>query len=175
MPHHKEGTMTMPRLQSVAINLSEREQSILEFLAKGTHTPLHLKQRSKIILESAAGRSNSEIGRMLDIRRGTAVKWRLRYDKAAMEIRKRETDHPRELRGMIESVLQDDYRPGTPATFTNEQIAHILALSLQSPADHGVEDSHWTPSELARQAVKKGIAESISPRSVARFLKMGLD
>lgn len=167
----KEGTMSMPRLQSVAINLSGREQNILESLAKGTHTPLHLKQRATIILESAAGRSNSEIARILDIQRNTVKKWRIRYGQAAVEIAKRESDHPRELRGIIESVLQDDYRPGTPATFTNEQIAQILTISLQAPADHGVEGSHWTPSELARQAVKQNIVERISPRSVARFLK----
>lgn len=164
----------MPKMQSVAIDLSEREQSILESFAKGTHTPLHLKQRSTIILESAAGRTNSDIARLLNIRRTTVIKWRSRYHQAAAEITVRETDHPRELRGMVESVLQDAYRPGTPATFTNEQIAQILAISLQSPADYGVEGSHWTPSELARQTVKKNIAESISPRSVTRFLKMGL-
>jgi putative transposase len=163
--------MMMPRMQSVAINLSEREQKILESMAKGTHSPLHLKQRSTIILESAAGRSNTGIAHLLDIHRGTVIKWRSRYSQAATEISVREAEHPRELRGMIESVLQDDYRPGAPATFTNEQVAQILALSLQSPSEHGVEGSHWTPSELARQAVSKGIAKSISPRSVARFLK----
>lgn len=172
MPYPVEGTMTMPKLQSVEINLSEREQNILESLAKGTHTPLHWKQRATIILESATGRSNSEIARLLEIRRNTVKKWRIRYGQAAAEIAVREVDQPRELRRLIESVLQDDDRPGTPATFTNVQVAQIHALSLQKPADHGVEGSHWTPSELARQAVKQSIVDSISPRSVARFLKI---
>lgn len=161
----------MPRMQSVAIHLSEREQKILESLAKGTHTPLHLKQRAAILLEEAAGRSNSEIVRMMTFRRNTVKKWRIRYGQAAAEIHTREADHPRELRKLVESVLQDDDRPGAPATYTNEQIAQILSLSLQSPAEHGIEGSHWTPSELARQAVAQGITETMSPASVARFLK----
>lgn len=161
----------MPRLQSVAINLSEREQIILESLAKGTHTPLHLKQRATIVLDAAAGRTNSEIARLHDIQRNTVKKWRIRYGQASAEIVKREHDNPRELRRILESVLQDDYRPGAPATYTNEQIAQILSISLQAPKDYGVEGSHWTPSELARQAIKTNIVQSISPRSVARFLK----
>lgn len=163
----------MSRMKSVAIQLSEREQNILESLAKGTHTPLHLKQRATIILEAAAGRSNSEIARLMNIRRNTVKKWRIRYGQAAAEIATREADHPREIREMIESVLQDDYRSGAPATYTNEQIAQILTLSLQSPAEHGMEGSHWTPSELARQAVAQGITPTMSPASVARFLKGG--
>jgi len=163
--------MNMPRLQSVAINLSEKEQTILETLAKGTHSPLHLKQRSTIILAAAAGGTNSEIVRQMGIGRKTVKKWRIRYGKAAAEIAIRETHHPRELRGLIESVLRDDDRPGAPVTITNVQVAQIHLLSLQKPSDHGVEDSHWTPSELVRQAVKQHIIDHISPSSVARFLK----
>lgn len=163
--------MIMPRLQSVTINLSAKEQNILETLAKGTHSPLHFKQRSTIILESAAGRTNSEIARQMEIGRKTVKKWRIRYGQAAAEIAIREAHHPRELRGLIESVLRDDDRPGAPATITNVQVAQIHVLSLQKPSDHGVEGSHWTPSELARQAVKQNIIDHISPSSVARFLK----
>lgn len=162
----------MPLMQSVSIELSEREQHILETLSKGTHTPLHLKQRATIILEAAAGRTNSEIARNFAIRRNTVMKWRSRYSQAFAEIRQREANHPRELRSKVESVLQDEYRPGAPATFTNEQVAQIIALSLQPVSDNAVEGSHWTPSELARKAIANGIVESISPRSVARFLKM---
>jgi hypothetical protein len=34
--------------------------------------------------------------------------------------------------------------------------------------------SHWTPTELAAEAIKRGIVEKISPRSVGRFLRMKL-
>jgi len=165
----------MPRLQSVTITLSEKEAAILESFAKGTHTPGHLKQRATIIVESAAGRSNSEIARLLGIRRNPVKKWRHRYAKASAEIRTQEIERPRGFRNFLESLLQDEARPGAPAIFTNEQVARIHALSLQKPTDHGVEGSHWTPSELARQAVKQGIVPSISSSSVSRFLKESQD
>lgn len=132
-----------------------------------------MKERSSIILEAASGRSNTEIARNLEINRNTVKKWRSRYAQAAAEIIQREKNHPRELRGLIDSVLQDEYRPGAPATYPNEVVAQIISMSLQSPSEYGVEGSHWTPSELARQANKNNITENISARSVSRFLKMG--
>ncbi len=161
----------MPKLQAAIIELSERQRSILEAMSRGTHTPLHLKQRATIILEAGDGKDNSEMARNLQLNRNTVKKWRNRWSAAKEEITQRETDHPRELRTTIESVLQDEYRPGTPATFTNEEVAEIIALSLQPLPENKVEGSHWTPSELARKAVTNQIVHRISPRSVARFLK----
>lgn len=161
----------MPRLQSVTITLSEKEAEILQSIANGSHSPGHLKLRATLLLEAAAGRTNSEIARELQIQRNVVKKWRHRYAKAAAEIRTQEAEEPRKLRGFLTSLLQDAPRPGTPATFTHEQVARILSLALEKPADYGVEASHWTPTELARQAMKLGIVDSISHRSVSRFLK----
>lgn len=130
-----------------------------------------MKKRATIVLEAAAGRSNTEIARNLGFNRNTVKKWRIRYDQATAEINQREKNHPRELRGLIKSVLQDDYRPGAPATFSNEVVVQIISMSLQSPSDYGVEDSHWTPSELARQAVNNNIVEAYR-HALWRFLKM---
>ena len=64
----------------------------------------------------------------------------------------------------------DDDRCGAPPTFTPEQIAAIIALACEHSSQSGVPVSHWTPPELAREAIKRGIVESISPRQVDRFL-----
>ena len=56
-------------------------------------------------------------------------------------------------------------------TFTAEQVARIIAMACQSPGEYGLPISHWTPSELARQAIEQKIVESISPRQVGRFFK----
>jgi len=74
----------MSNVQSVATHLSEREQDILETLAKGTHSPLRLKV---IILESATGRSNTSIAPLMNIRRNTVKKSRICYVQAAPESR----------------------------------------------------------------------------------------
>jgi putative transposase len=46
-----------------------------------------------------------------------------------------------------------------------------VALSCEDPEALDVPISHWSQSELARQAVRRGIVESISHGSVGRFLK----
>jgi pyridoxine/pyridoxamine 5'-phosphate oxidase len=47
-----------------------------------------------------------------------------------------------------------------------------MAMACEDPETLDVPISHWSQSELARQAVARGIVESISHGSVGRFLKM---
>ena len=67
--------------------------------------------------------------------------------------------------------LQDAPRSGAPATITPEQICAVVALACERPEDGGVPLSQWSASDLAREAVRRGIVTAISPRSVGRFLK----
>jgi hypothetical protein len=46
----------------------------------------------------------------------------------------------------------------------------IMALACETPP---APLTHWTQEDLAREVVKRGIAEEISARSVGRFLKSG--
>jgi putative transposase len=48
-----------------------------------------------------------------------------------------------------------------------------VALACEDPRDCGRPVTHWSTTELADEAVKRGIVESISPRSVGRFLGRG--
>jgi hypothetical protein len=48
-----------------------------------------------------------------------------------------------------------------------------MALACEDPKASSLPISHWTPTELAKEAIRRGIVESISPRSVGRFLKGG--
>jgi putative transposase len=48
-----------------------------------------------------------------------------------------------------------------------------VALACEPPDLSHRPISHWTPRELADEARKRGIVESISPRHVGRFLKSG--
>jgi putative transposase len=69
--------------------------------------------------------------------------------------------------------LSDAPRCGAPATFTPEQICQIMAMACEDPERLDVPISQWTQSELARQAVSRGIVESISHGSVGHFFKKG--
>ena len=46
-----------------------------------------------------------------------------------------------------------------------------MALACEKPEDSDLPLSHWSQSELAREAVRRGIVDSISHGSVGRFLK----
>ena len=71
------------------------------------------------------------------------------------------------FRGVAERV-SDARRRGAPATFTPEQICQIMALACEDPERLDVPISQWSQSELARQAVSRGIVKSISHGSVGR-------
>jgi putative transposase len=76
------------------------------------------------------------------------------------------------LTDKVLDALEDEERPGTPATFTPEQLCGIVALACEvKPEECGRPVSHWTARELADEAVKRKIVPSISPRHVGRFLK----
>ena len=68
-------------------------------------------------------------------------------------------------------VLSDRPRPGVPNFFSVEQVVQIVALACETPEKSERTVSHWTAKELADEAVKRGIVEKVSPRSVGRFLK----
>jgi transposase len=67
--------------------------------------------------------------------------------------------------------LSDAPRSGAPARITAEQICGIVALACKLPSESGRPLSHWSQQELADEAMRRGIVEQISQRSVGRFLK----
>jgi putative transposase len=68
---------------------------------------------------------------------------------------------------------QDTPRSGALCTFSPEQWCQIMALACEPPTNAGRPISHWTPRELADEAIKRGIVATISERHVGRFLKSG--
>ena len=51
---------------------------------------------------------------------------------------------------LVLRVLGDAQRSGRRPTFQPEQVAAIVSLACEPPADSGLPISHWTPPELAR-------------------------
>lgn len=151
----------MPGPKAETIELSAEHEQTLCVLVRAHSTPQKLVERARIVLLASAGLSNSEIAQRLGIWRKTAGHWRRRWlaAEASAEVGQRLSDAP---------------RCGAPATFTPEQICQIMALACEDPERLDVPISQWTQSELARQAVSRGIVESISHGSVGRFLKKEL-
>jgi putative transposase len=57
--------------------------------------------------------------------------------------------------------------------FTAEQVVQIVAISCEDVTASAYPVSHWTPKEVAAEAMKRGIVGEISTRQVGRFLKRG--
>jgi transposase len=74
-----------------------------------------------------------------------------------------------QMERLLEQFLSDAPRPGAPDKFTPEQRVAIIALSCEPPALSNRPVTHWTPRELADEAVRRGIVSSISPRTVGRI------
>jgi Homeodomain-like domain/DDE superfamily endonuclease len=66
--------------------------------------------------------------------------------------------------------LKDLRRPGRPRRFTPVQVALVKALACTPPSALDVPLARWSASELARQAIADGVAESISAATVVRIL-----
>lgn len=160
--------------RSVEIAVTPRQQALLNRLTRSKKAAQHLVERSRVVLLSATGMHNEAQADELGVDRQRVRRWRHRWACAMASLLAAEaagaTDQ--DLEQLIIGVLTDVIRSGAPPRFSAEQVAGIIALACEPPADSGLPVSHWTPSELAREAAKRGIVESISPRQVDRFLAM---
>lgn len=155
------------------IVLTKRERTILETRASSRTIERRCGARARIILELAAGTPKQAIAQAVHLTRKIVYLWYDRWLAAQDRLRGAHDVSDKEFRQLIEEVLADQPRPGTPSTFTAEQVCQIMALACTKPEALGLPFTTWTPSELARIAVKQGIVPTISPASVGRFLKSG--
>ena len=162
--------MSGPRPPKVSLTAGQR--AILERLVRRATSPQRLVRRASIILAAAAGRNNDQIARQGGLAREMVQSWRNRWLAAAPRLAVAEVEGgtTAELTQQIVAVLADEPRAGAPPTFSAEQICQILALACESPAASGRPVTHWTPTELADEAVSRGIVPHISARTVGRFL-----
>jgi len=156
--------------KATEINLTEKQEQHLRKLAQGTHSQLHYKQRAEYLLLANEGYNNSDIARECDCHRKTVRKWRNRWEQAEAELKIIEKEQPHKLKSFIQTVLDDEYRPGAPQRFKPEQIAEIIKLACQSPESLGLPFTHWSNSLLAKEAINRGIVDTISARHVGRIL-----
>jgi Homeodomain-like domain len=169
-------TTVAPSLSiSPRVQLTARQRACLEQIARRQTNPQRLVRRAKILLALETGATQCHVMRQLHLNRGTVQVWCRRWCTRASKLEQMEADGSSDnvlTTGIVEA-LTDHPRAGTPATFTAEQIVQIVAVACEDPAESGRPVSHWTPREVAEEVRKRGIVETISPRSVGRFLKSG--
>jgi transposase len=149
---------TMAGRIAAPLELTTEQCLELTALTRAHSTPQKLAERARIILMAADGVSVSETAQQLGTWRKTASFWRKRWREA-------------DAATSVAERLSDAPRCGAPGKFTPEQICAIIALACEAPKDSDLPISQWSQSEVARQAVKRGIVASISHGSVGRFFK----
>lgn len=163
----------MPRPYPRQIHVTERESNLLrQIIAKDT-APQALARRASIVLKASEGLNNTQISQDLSLCHPTVRLWRERWFRAFESLQAIQHEHDDDkilLSFLFDELLCDAQRTGTPHTFTAEEVTQLVALACQDPQEHDCPVSHWTPKELAFEAVKQEIVESISPRTVGRIL-----
>jgi putative transposase len=157
------------------VQLTARQRACWEQMARRQTSPQRLVRRAKILLALETGATQCHVMRQMHLNRGTVQMWCRRWGALASQLEHMEAAGCRDkaLTTAIVEALTDRPRSGTPATFPAAQIVQIVAVACEDPADSGRPVSHWTPREVAEEVRKRGIVETISTRSVGRFLKSG--
>jgi transposase len=113
--------------------------------------------RARIIMLAAEGFSIDETAARLGVWRKTVGEWRARWLSG--------------LSGAVLGRLHDEPRGGVTPRITPEQICAIVALACEPPSKSGLPVTHWSQQGLADEAMRRGIVDQVSQRSVGRFLK----
>ena len=109
--------------------------------------------RARIVLAAAGGDSNAVIARSLGVAVDTVRKWRRRFCEHGLD------------------GLRDRPRSGRPRCFPAAAVAEVKALACELPADTDTPVARWSCPELALEAARRGIVESVSASTVRRWLR----
>lgn len=146
------------------IELSERQRAILEQIRRRHSSCQQQVNRVRLILTMASGKNNQQTATECGMHRETVLAWRCRWLDAVARLTAAEIAgvSDKELMAIIEEVLMDEPRSGTRVTFSAEQVTQIIAIALSDPSASGRPISHWSAKEIASEAIKRGIVETIS-------------
>jgi transposase len=142
----------MPVASPLVIVLTPTEEAELLARVRGGRTEHRDRVRAQIVLAAAAGGSNAGIAAELGVCVDTTRRWRCRFAVGRLE------------------GLADRPRSGRPRLFTAMQVAAITALACTLPAETGIPLSRWSSTELAAEAITRGLVSAISASTVRRWL-----
>jgi transposase len=134
------------------IALTALDESVLNARARSSKSAHRDVIRARIVLAAAAGATNTEIAAEVGVHVDTVRKWRRRFVAAGLP------------------GLDDLPRSGRRRVFTPVQVAEVKALACTLPAETGQPLSRWSSADLATEAISRGLAETISPATVRRWL-----
>jgi transposase len=122
------------------LTLEVEEREALERWARRRTTAQALALRARIVLASAAGKTNTAIAREARVKKQTVGKWRARF-----------------LAKRLDGLL-DEPRPGAPRKIMDADVERVVTLTLEStPRDA----THWSTRSMA---AKVGLSQTAVSR-----------
>lgn len=152
----------MPGPKPIPIEVTRLQFDALQNLVNARNEQHALITRAWIILMAHLGHATRQIARHLHVSEDCVCHWKARWRECA-------TTGLGETN--VRQWLSDAPKPGKPPTITAEQWCQIMALVCENPRDCGRPISHWTIREVADEAIKRKIVETISQRHLGRFFK----
>lgn len=160
---------------SVTIYLDASQRELLRKIHNKRSVPEFVKHRLQVVLAAATGSQNKDIASEHGLEVHFIGVWRNRWAKHVCDWKQTdETLRPEWNERLVLLWLSDEKGRGRKENFTQEQRTKIAALSQESPEQHGLPVTHWTPELLAKAAVQRGIVATISASTVSRILKKRL-
>jgi len=115
----------------VAVTLSEVEREELQRFARRARTNRDLALRAKVVLASAEGHSDLDVGKRLGVSNKTVGKWRKRFVERRTE------------------GLLDEPRVGAPRTISDDDVESVVVKTLESKPKGR---THWSTRSMAKAA-----------------------
>jgi len=108
--------------------------------------------RARIVLAAADGQPNAAIARRLGVTEDTVRRWRGRFAAERLP------------------GLDDRPRTGRPRIYSDVAAAEVKAMACALPAETGVALARWSSTELAAEAITRGVLATVSASTVRRWL-----
>lgn len=122
------------------LTLSDEERSELQKLVRRRSTPQAISLRAQIVLRCAGGLTNTQVAEALGVSTPTVGKWRRRFVEDRL------------------AGLHDEPRPGGPRTISDDAVAEVVTLTLETKPKNA---THWSTRSMAERV---GLSQSAVSR-----------
>jgi transposase len=110
--------------------MTAEERQEIERLGHSRTEAARLVERARIVLYASQGMRVPAIASLLNISENATRLWLKRFNEKGL------------------AGLNDEPRPGRPATYTPEQVGEVIALAITDPRTLGLPFASWTLDRL---------------------------
>src|SRR4051794_37206229 len=121
--------------------LRRGDRVVLEAWTRAGTVEARMAKRARIVLLAAEGRSNREIGVLVDLHYNQVGLWRARYGELGL------------------AGLADEERPGRPCVYDHDDVLLLVKTITEPPPDGA---TRWTMEALAEAMAGEGVPISAS-------------